>query len=128
MTTRTRIYLAAAAFVALLFLISSLTSRIEIARMEKQISKAKEAAQTAENVAEASELKAAEYKEKIAYLENDLAEIRTIATKQNEELQKITADTSNARGRMLDARSVRSVAISAAELCEKLRSVGHGCE
>ena len=37
MTAKTKIYLAAAAAVVLLFLISSIASRIEISRMESQI-------------------------------------------------------------------------------------------
>ena len=128
MTTKTKIYLAAGAAVVLLFLISSIASRIEISRMESHVNAAKEKAQAAQKAAEASELKAAEYKEKIASLESSLGGIRLIATKQNEELEKITADNSNARIRVRDARSVRTIAGSAAELCEKLSQLGHGCD
>ena len=128
MTTKTKIYIAAAAVLAALFLLSSLVSRLEIRRLEKQIEKAESAATAAEKTAAESETKSAGFKEKIEYLEANLREIRLIARKQDEEVEKISADTRTARDRMFDARRVRTIAATADELCEKLARVGHPCE
>ena len=128
MTTKMKIYISAAAVLAALFLISSLVSRLETRRLEKQVEKAESAAAASEKTAAESETKAARFKEKIEYLETNLSEIRLIARKQDEELEKIYADTRTARDRMVDARRVRTIATTADELCEKLARVGHPCE
>ena len=128
MTGTTKIYVSAAVGIALLLVLSSLVSRLEIRRLENQVEKAKAAAATVEKAAAESEMKAAQFKEKIDHLEANLREIRLIAKQQDEELQKISADTRAAGGRMLDARRVRSIQTTADELCRKLSELGHPCE
>jgi chromosome segregation ATPase len=127
-TITTKIYLAAAALLVTAFLFSTAWSTFRNSKLEKEIAAAKQRAESSEKAAGDAERKAGEYKAKIEYLENDLAEIQQIARRQDEELEKITADTSAARDRVRDARGVRAVATTAAELCRKLADIGHPCE
>jgi septal ring factor EnvC (AmiA/AmiB activator) len=128
MTRTTKVYISVAVAVALLLALSSLVARLEIHGLEKQLEKATRTATTAEKAAAESETKAAEFREKIDYLEANLGEIRLAAKKQDEQLETISADTRNARSRVLDASRVRTIAATADELCEKLARVGHPCE
>ena len=128
MTLKTKIYLVAAALLVAVFLLSTAWSNFRNARLEKEIAAAKQMAETSEKTAADAERKVGEYKAKIEYLEKDLAEIQQIARRQDEELEKLTADTSAARDRVRDARGIRAVATTAAELCKKLAEIGHPCE
>jgi predicted RNase H-like nuclease (RuvC/YqgF family) len=128
MTLKTKIYLAAAALLVAAFLLSTAWSTFRSFKLEKEIDTAKQNAENSEKAAADAEQKAGEYKAKIEYLENDLAEIQQIARRQDDELEKITADTSAARDRVRDARNVRAVATTISELCKKLADIGHPCE
>ena len=75
----------------------------------------------------AKEMEAAGYKQKIEYLEGKLAEIQTIARKQDEELEKLNTNTHSARTDVDRARRTSSITADADELCQKLAELGHAC-
>jgi hypothetical protein len=128
MDTKTKIYLLLAGVLVVMFAIASAWSGIQRARLEKAVGQAEQTAKISEAAALESERNAAEYKAKIELLENNLNEIRLAARRQDEELEKITADITSARGRVERARAVRAISTSAAELCKKLETLGHPCE
>jgi len=107
--------------------VGQLWSNHKIGEMERAVIDAKEHAETVERAAASQEKKTVEYKAKIEYLENKLAEISVTARRQDEELQTLENDSNTARGNVDRARRVRSVAATADELCEKLEELGHPC-
>ena len=129
MISKNIIYLAAAAAGVLLIsmTLASLWSDHRIREMEQAVAAAKEHADAVEHAAADQEQKATEYKAKIEYLENKLAEISATARRQDEELEKLENDSDTARGNVDRARRLRSVAATADELCEKLEELGHPC-
>lgn len=129
MISKNIIYLAAAAAGVLLIsmTLASLWSDHRIREMEQAVAAAKEHADAVEHAAADQEQKATEYKAKIEYLENKLAEISATARRQDEELEKLKTNTADARNDVERARRVRSVAATADELCAKLDSIGHPC-
>ena len=123
-----KIYLGVAvAFVIALVTYSSI-SHFQISRMEAEVEKSKQAASFKEKVAAEKEKQAVEYKAKIEYLEQQLTEIQTIARKQDDELEKLNTNTSDARGALDRARRTRTVTANGKELCARLAEIGHGCE
>ena len=131
MTTQLKIYIGmgiAVLAITLGVLMSSTWSTYKIGQLETDVQTAKAAAAVSEKSASQKEMEAAEYKQKISYLESQLAEIRTIASKQDEQLKTLNSNTDRARGDVRDARRVRSIAATADELCKKLAELGHGCE
>jgi hypothetical protein len=80
------------------------------------------------HLAATRETETAAYKQKIEYLETQLAEIRDLANHQDEELKSITSNTRRARSDVERARRTRAAAATAAELCAKLAEVGHPCD
>jgi uncharacterized protein HemX len=130
MTFTTKTYVAIAAVVLLTIAIFGgyLWSNHKIARLERSVADAKHNADQKESQATAKEIEAAEYKQKIEYLEKQLAEIGGLARKQDEELEKLNAISRSARGDVERARRTRSVAETADELCAKLAEVGHPCD
>jgi chromosome segregation ATPase len=99
-----------------------------IARLETALEKAGLAADEAARNAAIREAEAAAYKEKIAYLETALVDIRERAAKQDEHVEKTTSARRGARADYNRARNTRSVAADPAELCEWLARLGHPCE
>ena len=127
-TIRQKFYIAAVAGVIVLAAVThSIWSQIEIRRLERQAAAFTEKAKASERKAAAAQESAVRQSARAAYLEQQIQEIRVIAVKQDEEIKKLNSDTNTARGRIDRARSVRSVESTTAELCEKLKSLGHEC-
>lgn len=95
--------------------------------MEKDIETQRQAAVEAEKRSLTHERAAVEYKKKIEYLEEMLADIEGLAAIQNEELKELEKNTNDARDRAVNARSVRNIRSSSDELCRKLYELGHSC-
>jgi predicted RNase H-like nuclease (RuvC/YqgF family) len=74
------------------------------------------------------ESEAERFKEKIAFLESSLSDIRKIARTQDEELEKLNFTVRGSRSDMERARGIRSIESNADELCRRLAEVGHGCD
>jgi predicted nucleic acid-binding Zn-ribbon protein len=108
--------------------IYSALTNARIARLEAATEKASITADAAVRTVALRETEAAAYKEKIAYLETTLGEIRERADKQDEQLEKITIAGRGARNYYNRARAARSVPATSAELCEKLAALGHPCD
>lgn len=125
MTNQIKIYLAAAALILAVILGGSVWSHFRAVRLERKVADARQQAEAASQTAAKRELEAAEYKQKIEYLESRLAEIQTIAKKQDEELEKLNFNSGRARADVERARRVRSVTATANELCAKLAEVGY---
>lgn len=127
---KTKIYLAVAAvaFVAGVTLFASYWSNRKTAEFEQGAKDAKAAAAETETRARELELRAAEYKEKIEYLEDSLSALRLIASRQDEELNALKNDTDNARLSVGRARAVRRFESTTAELCARLTGLGYPCE
>jgi chromosome segregation ATPase len=119
---------AAAAFILAVIFAMHLWSNHKIASLERDVETARSTAAEKQSAAELLETQAAEYKAKTEYLEQQIAEINAIATKQNEELEKLSKTTDSARRDVERARNIRSVAATADQLCVKLADLGHGCE
>ena len=126
--TSTHYIIAAAAFFVITIIIATqLWSDHKIASLERDVETAKAAATEKQTAAEQFETQAAEYKAKTEYLEQQIAEINAIATKQNEELEKLSKNTDSARRDVEHTRNIRSVAATANQLCAKLAELGHKC-
>jgi predicted RNase H-like nuclease (RuvC/YqgF family) len=106
----------------------TLWSNHRVVSLERDIETAKTLAAEKQTAADRSETQAAEYKAKTEYLEQQIAEINAIATKQNEELEKLSKTTDAARRDVERARNIRSVVATTDQLCAKLADLGHGCE
>ena len=104
-----------------------LWSNHKIGEMERTAAAAKEHADSTERQAAIQEQRAGEYKAKIEYLEDKLAEVSETARRQDEEIQTFEVNTNTARSDVDRARRVRSVAATADELCKKLEELGHPC-
>ena len=104
-----------------------LWSNHKIASLEREVETEKSAAAEKQTAANQLEQQAAEYKAKTEYLEQQIAEINAIATKQNEELEKLSKTTDSARRDVERVRNIRSVAATADQLCAKLADLGHEC-
>jgi len=130
MKTRTKIYigLGIAAIFAIGILGGAAWSDHKIAKLETAVETAKRLADDAGQRAEQKEIEAAEYKQKIKYLEGQLADIQTIARKQDEELEKLNDNSSRARVDVERAHHTRSIVANADELRAKLAELGHGCK
>ncbi len=128
MTTKIYIGLSIAAIFAVGIFGGAVWSNNKIAKLESAIDDAKQKAEGSRQLAEKKEIEAAQYKQKIEYLEQQITEIQTIARKQDEELEKLNVNSSRARDDADRARSTRSIAANADELCQKLAELGHPCE
>jgi len=129
-TNSTKIYIAsaAAAFIAVVIMVSALSAGRREEKLRQAVETAKQNAVKAESTARELELRAAEHKQKIEYLEDSLSALRLIAVKQDEELKQIENTTNTARDNVSRARAVRSLESTTAELCAKLAALGHPCE
>ena len=126
---RIKIYigLGIAAIFAVGILGGATWSNHKIAKLEKAVGTAKQSADDAGQRAAQREIEAAQYKQKIEYLERQLADIQTIARKQDEELEKLNATSRSARSDVDRSRRTRTIVATAAELCQKLAELGHAC-
>lgn len=129
MTFQTKIYIAIGIAAILLIGIigGAAWSNRKIASLESEVTKAKSEADGIQRSALSKEIEAAEYKHKIDYLEQQLAEIQIIARKQDEQLKRTNDTSRTARGDLDRARRTRSIEATTAELCAKLAELGHAC-
>ena len=123
----TKIYMSAAAALLFAVTITWLWSNHRIARLEREVSNTKAVADEKQRLASQRETEAAEYKQKIEYLETEIAGIGRLARKQDEELKKIGGDIGDARRVVERAKRIRSVSTNTAELCGKLEELGYPC-
>jgi predicted RNase H-like nuclease (RuvC/YqgF family) len=128
MDTKIKIYIAVASAAFLLITGYSVWSNLQIGRLERAAEDAMVIAAQKEKLAGELEAKARVYEEKIAYLESNLAELKTLARKQDEELKNIEITTGRARADVERVRSIRSAAATADEVCRKLADLGHPCQ
>ena len=129
MNAKTKIYIACAAaaiFAIGIFGGSAIEGR-RTRQLERRIDEATHSADASARTAEQREREAAGYRDKIAYLENQIADSRQQAAKQDEKLKNQTSVTDNARRDVARARGVRSGDASVTELCRKLEALGHKC-
>jgi DNA-binding helix-hairpin-helix protein with protein kinase domain len=129
-TIRQKVYAAGAiaAIIISAVAIQSVRSRLQISRLERVRAVQEQNAARSEHIAAAAKQDAARQTARAEFLEQQLVEIRALAIKQDEELQKLNSDTDSARGRLDRTRGIRSVESTVAELCKKLAAVGHGCD
>ena len=129
MTLNTKIYIGVAvvAVFAIGIFGGSAWSNHKIERLEQAVDNAKQNAERSAQAAAEKETAAAEFRQKTEYLERQLTEIQTIARKQDEQLEKLNTNTRGARADVDRARRTRTIAATAAELCQKLAELGHGC-
>jgi len=130
MQNQTRIYIgiALAALTISAFVFSSIWTTRKFTNLERELRDSKHAVQAADKLATTREIEAAAYKQKLQYLENQLSDIQTIASKQDEELDKLNSNSRNARRNVERTRRTRPTETSTAELCAKLAEVGYGCD
>ena len=129
MQTQTKIYIgfALAAVTVAAFISSSIWTTRKFTNIERELFEARQAVRSADKLAAKREAEAAEYKQKLEYLETNLSQIQTIARKQDEELENLNSNSRNARSNVERGRRTRPTAITDAELCKKLAEVGRGC-
>lgn len=108
--------------------LGSVWSHFSIRSLEHDVKMAREQAANKQAIADAKEKEAQKYRLEAERLEGSLAEIRKLALKQDEELEKIGKTTGDARADAARARGVRSLDSTSAELCRRLAEVGHGCQ
>ena len=119
---------AIGAVVAIGILSGWVWSGYKTAKLEHTVDAARAEADAKTKAADETEKRSAEFAAKTEYLEQKLAEIQAIARKQDEELEKLNTNTADARNAAERARSVRSIASTTNELCQRLAEVGHGCQ
>ncbi len=100
----------------------------QITRLEKRIEETKAAAEMRQAEAIKSEREAEQFKAKIAFLEQILADRDETARRQDEEIKKISSAASGLRAGVNRARGVSRIESTITELCAKLREIGHACE
>ena len=83
-------YIIAAASLVIVLLAFSLWSNHKLASLEREVENAKAFAAEKQTATDEKERRAAEYKAKNEYLEQKIAEIRGVAAKQDEELEKLS--------------------------------------
>lgn len=127
MNDQIKLILAVAAAAVLAAAAATIVSNVRLRSLERNVEIATERARTLEETAREAESRAAEHKQKIEYLEAEIAGIGRIARKQDEELKKISGDIGNARSDVERAKRIRTVGTSAAELCGKLEELGYPC-
>ena len=128
MSTKIKIYIGIGAALFLIVAGYSLWSSVRMRRLENAAIETKAIGADHQKRADELERASRKYEEKIAFLEANLAELQTLARKQDEELKTIENTTGNARRDVGRARRIRTAAVTADEVCRKLAEVGHGCE
>lgn len=127
MNDQIKLILAVAAAAVLAAAAATIVSNVRLRSLERNVEIATERARTLEETARDAESRAAEHKQKIEYLEAEIAGIGRIARKQDEELKKISGDIGNARSDVERAKRIRTAGANAAELCGKLEELGYPC-
>jgi chromosome segregation ATPase len=127
MTTQTKLTIAGAAAIILGLTLTSLISNHQLRKLESKVTQAKQYADALEQQSQIAETKAAEYKQKIEYLEGELAAIASVARRQDEELKAISGDVGAARRDAERARRIRSIDTTTDELCARLAGLGYPC-
>ena len=122
------IYIAIGFAIFLILAGYSLWSSHQIRKLENAAEEAKQNAEFQEQRANELEMQSRKYEEKIAYLERNLAELKTLAKKQDEELKNIEFTAGRARADVERARLISSAAATAEEVCRKLAELGHACQ
>lgn len=120
--------MAAAGVIVSAVIVAQMIGNTRVRSLERDVGSAKALAKEKEAAANESEIKAAEYVKKIEYLETEIARIGLIARRQDEELEKMEGNVSNARADVERARVIRTSRATADELCERLAELGHRCE
>jgi uncharacterized protein HemX len=128
MTTKIKVYIAVASVFLILVAGYSLWSSHQIRKLENAAEEAKQNAEFQEQRANEIEMRSRKYEEKIAYLEANLTELKTLAKKQDEELKNIETTTGRARADVERARRISSAAATAEEVCRKLADLGPPCQ
>jgi predicted RNase H-like nuclease (RuvC/YqgF family) len=129
LSPRRKIYLALTIAGAILVcvMVGSAWSHFTIRGLERDVRAAKDQADNKQKIASAREQEAEKYRLQAERLEGSLAEIQKIAKKQDEELEKISDRTGNARNDAARARGVRALDSTSTDLCRRLEELGHGC-
>lgn len=127
MTTQTKLLIAFAIALAASISISLAWSNHKIAELERQAEDAVINAEKLEHEAIESDRRAAEYLQKIEYLEAQANEIRSTTRRQDEKLTKAATNVRNARRNVERARGTRQTATDEQKLCDELAALGHGC-
>jgi len=128
MSTRTKIYICIAIAAIALIAVPAIWQSHKVASLESKIDEAKQTAEQKREAATEKEVEAAEFKQKIDYLERSLANIQTLTRKQDEELEKFITNSRLARGSVERAKRTRTTPANTVELCAKLAELGHACE
>jgi len=130
MTKTANIYIAVglATFLALGIFGGAALSDHKIATLQDAVESEKQKAASIEHEADDAERRAAEYKQKIEYLTQQIGEIQAIARNQDEELEKLNGNSSHARSDVERSKRIRAIAAGHDELCAKLAELGHSCE
>src|SRR5512134_856873 len=119
-----KILLTAAVVVIGVAAILAIASQLRTHRMEREVEAARVASDALRHQASESEKLAAGYKAKTEYLESQIASIRDLANKQDEQLQTIDNDIRTSRGDVERARRIRASRVTADQLCAKLAELG----
>lgn len=128
MTTQTKILIALSAALTLSLAVSAIWSSRKISELERRAEDAAITAEKLEHEAVEAEKRAAEYIQKIEFLEAKAAEIRTETRRQDEKLTKAATNVRDARRNVERTRGTRQTSTDERGLCEELAAVGHGCQ
>lgn len=128
MTTQTKLIIAGAAVLILGLAIATLISNHRLRKLDNQITEAKQRADELGRQSQTAETKAAEYKQKIEFLEGELTAIASVARRQDEQLKAISGDVGAARRDVERARGIRAIDTTTDELCARLANLGHACD
>lgn len=127
MTTQTKLLIAFAIALAASISISLAWSNHKITELERRAEDAIITAEKLEHEVIESDKRAAEYLQKIEYLEAQANEIRSTTRRQDEKLTKASTNVRDARRNVERARGTRQTAIDEQKLCDELAALGHGC-
>jgi molecular chaperone GrpE (heat shock protein) len=124
---KTYVIAGGGAFLLLVLLIGSLWSDHKIAKLQREVGDAKNAALEKRSIADEKEKQADEYKAKNEYLEKQIAELKAIAQRQDEDLKNISSNVDSSRDDVRRTRNVGSTTATLTDLCTKLANLGHPC-
>jgi hypothetical protein len=128
LTMNTYLYIAAAALVLVAgLMIGSAWSERKIRSIEAEAETDRANTSSADKIAAEREAEAAGYREKITYLEAEIAKAKQARRKDDEQIEVRTSNSRRARADVQRARGTRAVDTGRDELCAKLSQLGHGC-
>lgn len=119
--------IAGAILLAAALLLADAVSTRRMAKLEAAVDAARAAQRSADARAAEKEKLAEHFRIKIEFLEENLADIRILADRQDEELKKITLNAASARADVIRIRQLRPIDITADELCRRLENIGYPC-